>query len=243
MADDNGHMDPADFAALMGSNGNGFGGGGLWCFLLIILFFIGALGFNGQPAPAPQQQGNGVLDATLAAAGAQGGFVTQSDLDSTVRMQSLQQGQRDITDNVNQNKYDLANALSSTEARLTSSVSDLRANQQANAQAQQACCNDLKYAGALNTSSINETTVAQGQRVLDRLDRYERDRQAERVADRDRRISQLEGELAMQRSQAQNAQQFGAINSRLDMMPTYPNAYAYSAGPSPFCQCGQCCAA
>lgn len=142
---------------------------------------------------------------------------------------------------MNANKYDLANALSSTEARLTSAVSDLRANQQANAQAQQACCNDLKYTGALNTSSINETTTAQSQRVLDRLDQYEQSRQAERIAERDRRISQLENQIAMQRSEAQSAQQFGAINSRLNMMPTYPNAYAYNAGPSPFCGCGQCC--
>lgn len=91
MAD--GQMTPADFAAMTGG-GDGFGGNNaLWCFLLIILFALGGgnLGFGRGPAPAPQQ-GNSVLDATLAAAGAQGGFVTQSDLDSTVRMQSLQQG-------------------------------------------------------------------------------------------------------------------------------------------------------
>lgn len=232
-----GQMTPADFAAMMGNDDHGHGG--WWCFLLIILFFIcGMGGWGNQPVP-PQQ--SSVLDSTLSAAAAQGGFVTQSDLDSTVRMQGLQQGQRDITDNVNSNKYDLANALSSTEARLTANQSQLLANQQSNAQAQQACCADLKYNSAMNTSSINDTTTAQTRQVLDRLDRMESNRQAERIADRDQRITQLENQLAMQQNQAQNAAQFGAINSRLNMMPTYPNQFAYNAGPSPYCQCGQCC--
>lgn len=224
MAD--GQMTPADFAAMTG--GMDGQNGSWWCFLLIILFFICGFGGNGAWGGRPAPQGSSVLDSTLAAAGAQGGFVTQSDLDSTVRMQSLQQGQRDITETVNGNKYDLANAINATEARLTSSVSDLRANQQANAQAQQACCNDLKYASAMNTSSVNENVTAASQRVLDALAQDKADRQAQRINDLQQQLN------AAQYQNALNAATFGTVK--------YPTTSAYSSGANPFCQCGQCCA-
>lgn len=232
--DENG-MRPADFAAMANNMG---GGNSWWCFLLIILFFI--CGFNGS-GWGGGNQANGVLDSTLAAAAAQGGYVTSNQMNDALRLQSIQQGQRDITDNVNQNKYDITNAMNATEQRLTANQSNLLANQAANAQAQQACCADVKYNSAINTASINETTTAQTQRVLDALAADKAERLARENAEKDRRISQLETQMQMQAQQAQTQQQFGTINGRLNMMPTYPNTYAYNAGPSPFCGCGQCC--
>lgn len=225
MAD--GQMSPADFAAMAGNGMDG--GNSWWCFLLIILFFI--CGFNGSG------WGGNAATAADTAALAQGGYVTNAQLNSALNMNSLQQGQRDITESVNSNKYDITNALSATESRLTANQSNLLANQAANAQAQQACCADVKYNSALNTSAINENVTATGQRVLDALAADKADRLARENAEKDRRISQLETQMAMQRDQAQNQQQFNALNARMNMLPTYPNGFVYSAGPSPYCQC------
>lgn len=221
---DNG-MSPADFAAMAGNMGGE--GNGWWCFLLIILFFI--CGFNGSGWGG--SNGNGVLDSTLAAAAAQGGYVTSNQMNDALRLQSIQQGQRDIIDNVNQNKYDLANAMSATEQRLTANQSSLLANQAANAQAQQACCADVKYNSALNTSSINQTVTAQSQRVLDALAADKADRQAQRINDLQQQLNAAQYQNALQ------AATFGTVK--------YPMASTYNSGMNPFCNCGSpagCCA-
>lgn len=223
---DNG-MSPADFAAMAGNMG-GANGNGWWCFLLIILFFICGIGGWNQPAPQAQ---NGVLDSTLAAAAAQGGYVTSNQMNDALRLQSIQQGQRDITATVNQDKYDLSNAMNATEQRLTANQSNLLANQAANAQAMQACCADTKYTSALNTASINETTTAQTQRVLDALAADKAERQAQRINDLQQQLSAAQYQNALQQAT------FGTVK--------YPMASTYNSGMNPFCGCGQpagCCA-
>lgn len=203
MAD--GQMTPADFAAMAG--GDGFGGGNGWGW-----------GNNGGQAAA--------TDAAIAA---QGGYVTSSQLNDALRMQALQQGQQGITESVNSHKYDITNALSAAEARLTSNQSNLLANQAANAQAQQACCADVKYNSVINTSSINQTTTEQTQRVLDAIAADKADRQAQRIND-------LQQQLAAQQYQnALNQATFGTVK--------YPTTSAYNSGANPFCGCGSCCAA
>lgn len=193
-------MSPADFAAMAG---NGIdGGNSWWCFLLIILFFIcGAGGWGAGAQPT-----NGVLDATLAASAAQGGYVTSSQLNDALRLQEIQSGQQGINAN-----------LSAAEQRLTANQTSLLAGQSAIAQAQQACCADVKYSSAMNTASINENVTAQAQRVLDQLSQN-------KVEQLQQQVSQL---------QLQNAMA-GVVR--------YPMQAAYTNGQNPFCGCS-CCGA
>lgn len=216
-------MTPADFAAM--ANNDSFSGNNCWWLIIffLIIFGWGGTGFGWGGGNAANQ----ATAATDAAIAAQGGYVTKADLDNTVRMQALQNGQQGITDSVNSNKYDITNALSDTEARLTASLSGLQANQAANAQAQQSCCADIKYNSALNTSSINETVTAQSQRVLDALAADKADRQAQRIND-------LQQQLAAQQYQ-------NALQQATSGVVKYPMASTYNSGMNPFCNCGQCC--
>lgn len=220
-----GDMNPADIAAVMGNSG--LNGGNCWWF--IILFFLICFGWGGNGF-GPNGAANNAAAATDAAIAAQGGYVTSSQLNDALRMQGLQQGQRDITDSVNSNKYDITNALSATEARLTSNQSNLLANQAANAQAQQACCADVKYSSALNTSAINENVTAQSQRVLDAIAADRADRQAQRINDLQQQLATAQMQSAVQQATA------GVVR--------YPMASTYNSGMNPFCGCGSgCCAA
>lgn len=203
MGDDSGGMRPADFAA-MTNNANSDN----WFIWMLFLFFIcGGNGFGWG------NNGNSILDSTLAASAAQGGYVTSNQMNDALRLQSIQQGQRDIIDAVNSNKYDIVNANSASEARIISNQADIRANQAANAQAQQACCAEINYNSAMNTAAINANVTEQTQKVLDAIT-------GNRMADMQNQINQL---------QLQNAVA-GVVR--------YPMASTYSSGCNPFCGCG-----
>lgn len=199
-------MSPADFAAMAGNND--WGGNGWW---IILIFFF--LCFGGGWNNGWGNNNNSLLDSTLAASAAQGGYVTSNQMNDAIRLQAIQQGQRDIVDAISSNKYDIVNANSASEARLISNQANLLANQAANAQAQQACCADIKYNSALNTASINENTTAQTQKILDAIT-------GNRIADMQNQINQL---------QLQNAVA-GVVR--------YPMASTYTSGTNPFCGCG-----
>lgn len=220
MAD--GQMTPADFAAM--TNGAGLDGSNCWW---LIIFFLIIFGWGGNGMWGNGNAANQAAAATDAAIAAQGGYVTKADLDNTVRMQALQNGQQSITDSVNSNKYDITSALSDTEARLAASLSALQANQAANAQAQQSCCADIKYNSALNTSSINQTVTEQSQKVLDALAADKADRQAQRINDLQQQLTAQQYQNALQQAT------FGTVK--------YPTMSAYNSGMNPFCGCGTCC--
>lgn len=71
----------------------------------------------------------------------------------------------------------------------------------------------VNYNGALNTASINATTTAQTQKILDAL-------AANKIEALQGKVSELQLAQAMQ----------GVVR--------YPSSWAYSAGPSPFCPNG-----
>ena len=81
---------------------------------------------------------------------------------------------------------------------------------------QQCCCNILRsidevnYNAALNTASINATTTAQTQKILDALT-------TNRMADMQNQINALQ------------------LNAAVAGVVRYPMAYVYSAGTNPFC--------
>lgn len=200
-------MSPADFAAMAGNNN--WNDGNCWWVILFFLIIFGGYG-NGF---GWGNNNNGLLDSTLAASAAQGGYVTSNQMNDALRLQSIQQGQRDIVDAVNSNKYDIVNANSASEARLIENQANLLAGQAANSQALQACCSTINYNGAMNTASINANTTAQIQKVLDTI-------QQNKIDTLQQQVTNL---------QFQNA---------LGNVVRYPSATTYSSGMNPFCGCG-----
>ena len=81
------------------------------------------------------------------------------------------------------------------------------------------CCNTLRaidqtnYNNALNTASINQTTTAQTQKILDALAQN--------------KIQSLESQVAQL-----------SLANQLAGVVKYPMAATYGAGVSPFCNCG-----
>ena len=67
----------------------------------------------------------------------------------------------------------------------------------------------------MNTNDINAVTIGQTQKILDALAQN--------------KIEALQGKVA----QLELANQLGNV-------VRYPNAWTYSAGPSPFCNCNSC---
>ena len=70
-----------------------------------------------------------------------------------------------------------------------------------------------EYEAALNTASINETTVAQTQKILDAMAQS-------KIEELQAKVSALELQNAVA----------GVVR--------YPNQLTYNAGNSPFCNCG-----
>lgn len=99
--------------------------------------------------------------------------------------------------------------------------------QQAIANQTECCCNTLRaidgvnYNNAMNTAAINANTTAQTQRIIDYLTSSD----MQRLRDENQTL--------------RTAQMLDPIQNRLSMVPTYPNTFAYNAGPNPFCPtCG-----
>ena len=97
--------------------------------------------------------------------------------------------------------------------------------QQAIANQSECCCNTLRaidgvnFNNAMNTAAINANITAQAQRIID---------------------IQINAEMQRLREQnqtLQTAQMLNPIENRLNMIPTYPNTFAYNAGANPFCNC------
>lgn len=213
-------LSAADMALLNGNGMNGFGGNSwIWIFCLFILFF----GFGG----------NGFWGNNNSAINAQGGYVTNSQMNDALNFNSLQQGNKDIIGAVQQNTYDTVNAMKDSELRLQSNLASISQMEGSIVDNMNNCCTNmlrgidgigastaqgiaqLGYQGAINTASINENTTAQTQKILDAI-------AGNRMADMQNQINQL---------QLQNAVA-GVVR--------YPQASTYYAGSNPFGNCACC---
>ena len=196
---------------------DGFGGGGfIWAFLIFALLMgNGGFGFGG---------GNGNSNAI------------QADVNRGFDNQNLQAQTRDILTAVNAGTaqsvastnevyHNLANNFSDKYSELARDVAGVNTSvQQAIANQNECCCStklllsesfgQARYDNAMNTASINATTTAQTQKILDVLAQN-------KIESLQNRVNQLE----MQNSLA------GVVK--------YPMSSVYSAGGSPFCNnCG-----
>jgi len=204
----------ASDVALM-NRSNGFGGDGLgfmWIFALLVLAgggFGGGFGNNW----------------------AAGNLATQNDVQRGFDALNLQNQSRDILAGVtsgtaqsiaatNQTFHDTIAVLSDKYNEITRDIAGLAVGQ-ANliAKENECCCATLRaidgvnYNNAMNTAAINANTTAQTQKILDAMT-------SNKIEELQSKINALELQNAVA----------GVVR--------YPNTLAYSAGASPFCNCG-----
>lgn len=209
-------LSASDVALMNRDSGFGDGWGGfMWIFALLILAGGGFGGFGGY----------GANSAML------GNMATQNDVQRGFDNQNLQAQTRDILAAVtsgtaqsvaatNQTFHDTLAALGDKYSEITRDIGTLAVGQ-ANllAKENECCCSTLRaidgvnYANAINTASINANTTAQTQKILDAIT-------ANRIDELQSKVSALELQNAVA----------GVVR--------YPSALTYSAGTSPFCNCG-----
>ena len=197
----------ASDVALMNRD-TGFGGEAfMWIFALLILAGggFGGLGYGG----------NAVTQDAM-----QNGF-NFNDLQDQNRdiMGAITSGTAQSVATTNQTFHDSLFALNDKYSELARDISGVNMQLQQVLSNQNECCCSTKmeiaqnrYEAALNTAKINETTVAQNQKILDALAQN-------KIESLQQRISELE---------LQNATA-GIVR--------YPNAWVYDAGKAPFCTC------
>lgn len=149
---------------------NGFGGEGLWIFALLLLLF-GSNGFG---------FGSGAANA-----------LSQADLQRAVDLNSIQEGQATINNNIQRVAYEGIGATKDAAYNNLSEIRDNGALINTGFANLQNCCCDLKqavmenrYIDAQNTASINANTTAAMQKVLDTI-------QAEKIASLQSEITDL----------------------------------------------------
>ena len=197
----------ASDVALM--NRDNFGGDAfMWIFALLILAGGGFNGFGGYNNAATQDF-------------VQNGF-NFNDLQDQNRdlMGAITSGTAQSVAATNQTFHDTLNAVSDKYSELARDISGVAMMQQQAISNQNECCCSIKqqiaenkYEAALNTASINETTVAQTQKILDAMAQN-------KIEELQSRINSLELQNAVA----------GVVR--------YPNQLTYNAGNSPFCSCG-----
>ena len=201
MAMENGGLTASDVALL---NNDGMGGwnGMIWLFAILALMGGGFGGWNGN--------GNNI----------------DQDINRGFDNQNLQAQTRDILNAVTngtaqtisastQNATNAINAIKDGNAALIREFGNVETALTALGGKQQECCcetlraiDGVNYNSAINTASINATTTAQTQKILDAIQQ-----------------DKIEG-LQAQVSQLQLAQ---ATNGMLK----FPNSWTYGAGPFP----------
>ena len=191
-------------------DGFGFGGSGLWLFAILALMWGGNGGLFG---------GNGNTNAV------------QADVNRGFDNQNLQAQTRDILSAVTNgtaqtisastaNATNAINAIKDGNASLIREFGNVETALTALSGNMQNCCcsiqrniDTVNYNQAMNTASINATTTAQTQKILDAIS-------ANRIDALQAQVNQL---------QLQNAVA-GVVR--------YPSASTYCSGQNPFCGCG-----
>ena len=197
----------ASDVALMNRD-TGFGGEAfMWIFALLILAGggFGGLGYGNNA-------------------------VTQDAMQNGFNFNDLQDQNRDIMGAItggtaqsvattNQTFHDTLFALNDKYSELARDISGVNMQLQQVLSNQNECCCSTKmeiaqnrYEAALNTSKINETTVAQTQKILDALAQN--------------KIESLQAQV--------NALE---LQNAVAGVVRYPNAWVYDAGKAPFCTC------
>ena len=182
----------SDVALMQKDSGYGWDSSFMWIFALLILLF----------------GGNGF--------GLGGSGLQQSDLQRAIDLNSIQNGQRDIEARTQEVGSEVISQMKDLAMNNLGEIRDVQATiQQGFAEQQRCCCETLRaidgvnYNASLNTASINATTVAQTQKILDAIT-------TNRMNDMQNQINAL---------QLQNAVA-GVVR--------YPTQTSYCSGANPF---------
>ena len=194
--------------------------GGLWLFAILALMWGGGFGGFGNNGFA-----NAIGYENLATSNeVQRGFDNQNAMANQREILSaVTSGTAQSVAATNQAFHDNLNVIQDKYSELARDIYGVASQVQANAAQQtECCCNTLRaidgvnYNNAINTAAINANTTAQTQKVLDAITQNRFDAMQNR-------INQLE------------------LQSQLAGVVKYPSALTYSAGQSPFCNCGCGC--
>jgi len=220
-------MSPSDVAVMMKDNdGWGNGMGFMWIFALLILAGGGFNGWGGN------NFANAIGYENLAtSAEVQRGFDNQNSLANEREiLGAINQNSLQGMQNANQNTQYMMSTFNDKYNELQRDIAGIAlGQQQAIANQSECCCNTLRaidgvnYNNAMNTASINATTTAQAQRIIDYLTNSD----MQRLRDENQTL--------------RTARMLDPIENRLNMIPTYPNTFAYNAGSNPFCVGGCNC--
>jgi cation transport regulator ChaB len=198
---------PVIMTSGQGGNECGFGGNWIWAFLIFALFGFGGMGGNRGGTP--------MIDT--------GNLATKDDMANQFNFAALERQNGEGISATNQAKYDTFSELKEVQDVLGSRINDVYFSLLNSANAQKECCcetlraiDGVNYNNAMNTASINATTTAQTQKILDALCQS--------------KIEGLQGQV--------NALQ---LQNALSGVVRYPNAWTYNAGTSPFCNGGCNC--
>lgn len=225
MAD--GMMSPSDVAVMMKDNdGWGNGMGFMWIFALLILANGGFGGWGGNGfANAIGYENLATSNEVQRGFDNQNSMANEREILAAINTNSLQGMQ-----NNNQNTQYITGQIMDKYNELERDIAGIAlTGQQIMANQSECCCNTLRaidgvnFNNAMNTAAINANTTAQTQRIIDVLTNNE--------------IQRLRDENQSFRT----AQMLNPIENRLNMVPTYPNTFAYNAGFNPFCGCGNGC--
>ncbi len=220
-----GMMSPSDVAVMMNDRNNdgwGNGMGFMWIFALLILANGGWGGFGGNNAAALGFENLATSNEVQRGFDAQNSMANEREILAAVNSNSMQGMQ-----NANQNTQYLMGMFNDKYQELQRDISALAmGQQQAIANQSECCCNTLRaidgvnYNQAMNTAAINANMTAQTQRILDVIQGNE----MQRLRDQNQILTM--------------GNMLNPIENRLNMVPTYPNTFAYNAGYNPFCGCG-----
>jgi len=220
----------SDVALLTGNGNNGWGMDGGWGSMIWLFAIIALMGGWGNGGFG----GNGYHPQYATQDFVQNGF-NFNDLQDQNRdiMNAITSGAAQAVAATNQAKYDNINVMKDVQAAIIGQIGDIRTNQMQLLANQNDCCCSTKmalmdgfnsvnagiaqarYENAMNTASINQTTNAGVQKIIDAIT-------GNRMADMQNQIDAL---------QLQNA---------LNGVVRYPNGWTYNAGNNPFCNNNGC---
>lgn len=225
MAEGNGYS-LADIAAAMGGNAGGFGGMGGSCLALMFLIILlgGGNGFgwgNNGFANAIGYENLATSNEVQRGFDNQNSMANQRDI-----LAAVNGGTAQAVAATNQVYHDIVGYVGDKYAELDRDVLGVSASvQQAIANQNQCCCDTRmliqetaaqnRYDALKNTNDINAVTIGQTQKILDALAQN-------KIEALQGRVNQLE------------------LQNAVSGVVRYPNSMAYSAGTSPFCNCGGC---
>ena len=229
---ENGTLSASDIALLQGKN-DGWGDSSfMWIFALLILFG----GFGGWGGAGAANFANAIGYENLATSNeVQRGFDNQNAMANQREiLAAVNAGTAQSVAATNQSFHDNLMAMQGLYNETARDIAALAVGQ-ANALANQnECCSATKqlifetgaglqaaaaqnrYESALNTASINATTVAQTQKILDAI--------------KDNQIGELQNKV----------NQLELANATSNVL-RYPTSWTYNAGMSPFCSTGCGC--